>query len=284
MRVSFLIDDIGGVHPADSFHLRQQTGGLCAGDAFNRYAVCNLGYVGGHEHKQALQLFVRPDSVTSEAYVQAVYMLRDLAPKRRVVLSAWSEGRFEDSMHADGATAAATLTAQVARRRARARSRLKSREFQWSEAPRSFLQCLAVVCAADNSARLVGDDPVLLERAGEICDGRYVVFERASSCFVLHSFGTNNPLHALDWYRGNIGAPLRKGLDLEYSWFCNAAYRRALTQHRPLVEAVDAFVELPRRERLRRQYHRLIVPLGEPTHPLVLVATVENRSIDLLAA
>ena len=278
MRESFLIDDNGQVHQADSLLLRQQTGGLWTGDAFGVYAVCNLGFVGGRSHERALHLLVRPASVTAEAYVQAIYMLRDLAPGRRVVVSRWSEGRFNDEVHADGTSAAEALTRHVACRHARARARLKSSEIGLAEAPLRFTRCLGAIESANSDAIAA------IAGVSEACEHRYIVFERTSSCFMLHSFGANNPPHARRWFTGNEGAPLKKDLDIEYSWFCYAAYRRALAQNRPLVEAVDAMVELPERQSMRRQYHRLVVPLRTASGLLVLVATVEDRSIDLLAA
>ncbi|MEZ5843661.1 MAG: hypothetical protein R3D27_07985 [Hyphomicrobiaceae bacterium] len=284
MRPSFLIDDNGRMHHAESLLLRQRTGGVWAGDAFGQYAVCNLGYVGGAEHSRAVQLYVRPASVTAEAYVQAIYLLRDLEPGHRVVLSTWRDGAFSDELHRDGASAAAALTGRVSERHAQSRARLKSREVTLTEAPDVFLRCLAALGSGRQQHGGAAVDATTFDAVSTACDGRYVVFGRTDTCFVLHSYGLNNPAHAMHWYEGNVGAPLRKDLDLEYSWFCNAAYRRALVRRRPLIEAVDALVELPRREKMRRRYYRLIVPLGDATRPLVFIATIEDCGIDLLAA
>lgn len=282
MRASFLIDDNGCVHRANSMVLRQFGDGPLSGDSFAQYAVCNLGFVGGREHRNALQLFIRPASVTAEAFVQTAYMVRDLALDQRVVVSIWAHGGFVDQLFANGGVASEFLTSLVAFERQNSRARLKSREIMPADATAKLRQCLALLNSGSGATVERLNDKLV--DVTDVCEGRYVTFERAPSCFILHGFGPNNPAHAMNWYQGNIGLPLRRGLDPEYSWFCNAAYRRALVKRRPLLEAVDVMVCLPGQQRMRRRYQRLIVPLGHATNPVVFIATIEDSSIKLLTA
>jgi hypothetical protein len=276
VQLDFLINDGGETFPAGSQALRRSVAGFAVGDGFSQYAICNLGYVGGRKLRAGLQLFFRPESMSPEAFSTALFCLSDMSGTNRVVLSTWRKTGFLDQIFSSNTAAQQGLSARFAANRSQLRERLRRRIVSSDAAPDALRRCISHWDASFAPETMI-------QVVRHYCEDRFVAFGRSTEGFLLYSYGNNNPAHAMSWYEGSVGKPLRKNLDREYSWFCNESYRAALTQRRPLLEAVDARVLTPNQE-LRRRYYRIVLPLTSADHSFVVVATVENRDIELCVA
>ena len=277
-----LIDDIGQIWDANSYQLRLSQNGLTAGSAFPQYAICNLGFVGVVKHGRAIEVILRPETITDHAFAQMIYMLADSGDKK-LVITKWMRGSFQHQIVASAFSGIELLTKMLGSRKEEASRRHIRRSLSEDEiesTPR-FSKCVS-------SLQTLGDRTPI-DRAQEIVskqfNDRFVLFEQdPHDGFVLRRYGDNNPKHALDWYENSLDQPLENHIDLEYLWFCNNAYRQALTQMRPLCEYVDAYVAPPGCQDLHRTYSRFVLPLLHDTRRFVLVATIEDPNICLRAS
>ncbi|KAB2851140.1 MAG: hypothetical protein F9K44_02620 [Hyphomicrobiaceae bacterium] len=237
-------------------------------------AACRLGFAAVRQLRLGLQLFFSPEALETAALVRLAYLIRDSASMRSVVvLSAWDGADFSHRIVRSASEAIGLLASMASSPGNRySRGPLSRLAVKRQDMPSRLQRC--VDGWTDDAGR--ADVELLTGIVQQQTNDRFVTFERVdgSPSFVLRDYGRNNPGHALRWYEGNIGKPLRSDdLDLAYHWFCNGAYRNALALQHPLCELVEAHVQPPKGSPMRRRYHRIILPFYKKSRQLVLVAT-----------
>lgn len=272
MAADIVIDETGeiiSVHQFVTERRRAAQPGIEGGSL--EQAVCQLGFALVRPRRLGLQVFLRPDTLSTAALIRLAYLIHDSA-RSATVLSTWHSADFTHRIVRTADEAIGLLSNLAPGNRDDHRVPLSRLAIGRDYLPSRLQRCADAWI--DEGGR--ADAELLTGIVQRLTNDRFVAFERVegSPRFVLRSFGRNNPGHALRWYEGNLGRPLRSDdLDLAYHWFCNSAYRNALALQHPLCEVVEARVRLPSGSQMHRRYHRIILPLQGKSRQLVLVAT-----------
>lgn len=267
MDYEVVIDEEGEIKSACGFHF----GSPDSSGSSLEETVCRLGLVLVRPLRHGLQVYFRPDAVAAAAVVRLAYVIGD-NNKSVTVLSTWVDGGFRHKIAPSGKRALGLLIECSPRSCSAREVPLRRLAIGRDKLPPSLRACVDVWSVGGEDA----DPGHLLSAMQRLTDDRFVAFERieGSPRFVLRGYGRKNPAHAMRWYEGNLGRPLRSDdLDLAYHWFCNGAYRDAIALRHPLCEIVQARVQVPNSRPILRRYNRIILPIRRRRSELVLVAT-----------
>ena len=272
MTMDVVIDETGEIISVQRFVMERPwnaPAGFASGSP--EQEVCRLGLALVRPLRLGLQVFVHRERLATASLVRLAYLISDNA-KSVTVLSTWDSGSFKHTIVGRPDRAIFLLSNLAPGYPDNYQGPMSRRTIDRNCLPSQLQQSVDAWIDGGGCA----DVKLLPDIVQRLTNDRFVAFEKnqGSLRFTLHSFGQNNPSHALRWYEGNLGKPLRSNdLDLAYHWFCNNAYRDALALQHPLCELVEARVRLPSGQLMDRRYHRIILPVRGNCSQLVLVAT-----------
>jgi hypothetical protein len=267
----------------DVRNLRFELGARDSLQSFLSYIVRNLGYIAVSHDFKSTQILLRPTAVSDAALVACFTALGDKQPSR-TTLNIYDDpsNSWQHFILGPWARAIEQLAILVARSRREVSNVLISKPTNLARLERKNYLLSALSFWRGCSGFMETDE--LSRLLAEVLTGRYVLFDATSEAFIIRGVGDGVPEFARLWLSRTIGMPVQDQPDYLYGRSCAETYARALQQHGPLLEDVDAIANWPGYGPTRRTYQRLVLPVHISGRRCILSATLPDTKIDLRAA
>ena len=277
-RPSLLIDDLGNIWDRFSLELKRNLGFEAPDTEFSNYVVVNLGFVEIRPFDRGSEVRLRPSKVSQRALVNLLFWLGDRKPGT-VVLSTFDEGwRHELLSNQRVLLEILNRCADSSKKPAESfllRPRVPSRT--------KFGRLISDLRAALQDANNIEE---LRSRCRSFVGTRYTFFRipPAGSRLVFGEVGEGYRNVDASWRKIARGLPLEDIGDHHFGRWLAEAHHKVLAANEPIVDDVDAFVDWPRRGRVRTRYQRLILPFNSHDRSRWVLSTSTLRNdIDLRA-
>lgn len=275
-----LIDDAGQVWDGSAVQVRRAHAFKGTPSEFALYAVKQLGFVEIKAFRSGTQILLAPGSVSATAVAELFYMAFSERTRSWVISTVAGGEDWRHRLVADQQSLLRTLSRHVAT--------CDNPPNAYLERP-VRLECTALQPLLSNMrARLQ-----MTQSFDELCRlcpalvGDRFTLARLSlsgSRLLIADVGAGYRFLDKNWRSVVRGLAFEDTGDYNYGRSVAEAHHKALTIDEAMVHEVDAFVEWPRRGRIRTRYQRMLLPFTTAGNVRwVLSTSAPGQGIDLRA-
>ena len=279
-KTSWIIDDHGDVWPLESGELRRTLSCDLPLAQSTAYMLKNLGFVLIEETRAGVRVSFRPAVVSGVAAIGLAYWIFD-RPFTRAALTMIGnpdiDTIFDSKQDFLKRVFSATEKEEIPESERFVR---KTRQID-EISPNSPLH---LAYRAWSLNPIIADEQEFIARWDELLRGRFTLTKSATTrrAPVISHIGSGYTIYEPAWIKMARGHRHEDGPDHRYGRWIGETHRKTLADPRPVLDDVDALLEMPGRDRFRLRYVRLILPFRRPDgEPALLSASELDDRISL---